>query len=203
MKKSNIDLYQKYKEEYEEMLQNENSLNLTLNHLTVVNLQKLMVNIEVELMCIKENASNILDYLNNVRREYLENFLLDKEEKTTLKLTDLEKICEMFLVIKDRFSFKEQRLILKNIAFLYLFELKENINELTIDKLKNSYVNDYLKSILININVLQELGLIKSNLIRDLNEDLSLESVLNLIREMEFVYVSKENMKEYIKKITF
>lgn len=196
------DLYNKYKAEYDDILNSESDV-LTINPLTITNLTRLEANLELDLLSSKGEASSILEYLDNLRKEYLSNFLTKKERKTSLTIKELERINELFLKVKERYSYREQRFVLKSLAFIYLLELKENIDFISLDELESSYVNDHIKSILINIDALMRVGLIKSNLLVDLNQELSLANILEIIEELEFISLNNEDVSQYVKRIEF
>ena len=68
-------------------------------------------------------------------------------------------------------------------------------------KLKNSYLQDNLKSILICIESLRRIGLIKESILIDLNCELNLASILDIIRDIEFISLTDDNIKELVKKL--
>ena len=124
---------------------------------------------------------------------------IKKDEKTKISLDDLDKINELFLRTKDEYDLVKQRKIIRNISFIYLLEVKENIDKIDIERLKISYFADNIKSIVLSINALCELGFIKKDLIIDLNTDLSVDSVLEIIKRIEFNEFNKGKVKEMLK----
>ena len=202
LKKININLYLKYQKEYEELLNglNQNS-ELRVIPPTLLAFYSLEASIEVDLFSVKNNADNILEYLSNLQKEYLINTLIGSERKTSITFNELEKINELFLKAKNRYGLLEQRSVLKKIAFLYLMELIENIDNIDTFDLENSYFVDSLRTILMHIEILRELGIIKSNVLIDLNQDLSVQNILEIIKTIEFNKFSNEESLELIKKL--
>ena len=200
LSKVNQEAYLKYQKEYNDILNGEiNGLNI--KPLEITTLAPLEANIEFSLYFNKKDASSILEYLNKAKEEYLENFLIGNQIKTTLTLQDLEKINELFLKVKKEYNPVDQRNILKNLSFLYLMELKENILDIKEEKFKNSYLQDNLKSILICIESLRRIGLIKESILIDLNCELNLASIFDIIRDIEFISLTDDNIKELVKKL--
>ena len=201
MKLKKIDeyLYSKYLNEYNELL-TEPKNNLTTKPLTLETLITLEANIEFCLYFGKNSSSkNILKDLEALKKEYLENILNNSNIKTKITLKDLDKISELFLNIKNNYTPQERREILKSIAFLYLMEVYENIDTITIEQLRSSYFKNNLKTIIMNIESLIELDLIKTSIYIDLNDEPSLENVYNIIKNIEFKS-SNKNIKKLIKE---
>ena len=132
LKNINKDLYLEYKDKYDNLLSkeiNREELALFLGEIEFISLFK------------KRNIEGILEYINNLKEEYLNNFINKNNIKTDIDLKKIDKITELFLRIKDRFSLLNQREVLKNLAFLYLMEVYENIDIITIEELNDSYFN--------------------------------------------------------------
>jgi len=149
----------------------------------------------------KNGASNIEDYFESLKKEYLENNLNKSNSTTPMTLDDIDKMEELFLKIKDEYSLTSQRKILKDIAFIYLMTVYENIDNITVDRLKESYFSNNLKSILLIIESLRDLGIIKNELSIDLTSDISLENILNIIQNIKFNDIERENVHKLIKSI--
>lgn len=149
----------------------------------------------------KGNALNIIDYLNNLCKTYLENILTNNSIDTKTTLEELDKLYENYLIISSDFSLPAQRNISRNFTLLYLLEIKENISNININDLSNSYVSKNLKSFLITINALNSLNLIEPISI-DLFHQLTLENILSMISQIEFKTFTNEQTKELIKKIS-
>ena len=202
LSKVNNEAYLKYQKEYDDLINGTND-ELNIKPLQVATLAPLEANIEFSLYFNKKDASSILEYLIKTKEEYLKNFLSGNEIKTTLTLDELEKINELFLKAKAEYSPVDQRNILKNLSFLYLMELKENISDIQEEKLKDSYLQDNLKSILICIESLRRVGLIKENMLIDLNSEINLSNILEIISKIEFntSLINNDNVKELVKKL--
>ena len=191
LKTSNKDLYIQYKKEYENLLQNKD--------LTYHPLVMLEGKIEFSLSFQGKEADDIIEYLTNLTKETLSNLLLNSEKKTELTFEKINKINELFLKVKDKYDFVNQREVLKRLAFLYIMEIYENKEIITIDQLENSYFADNLKSIVICIKSLQELGLINCNYLIDIVEELSCKIVFDMIKNIEFRDLQEEQVKELVK----
>lgn len=200
LKKTDIDLYNKYQKEYNELLNNsEDTLNM--QPLTIESLATLEANIEFGLYFGKNSSSeNILKDLEKLKQEYLENIMNERKEKTKLTIKDLDKISELFLNVKDQYNPVDRRKILKNIALLYLMEVYENADIISIEELNNSYFKNNLKTIMICIESLIELNLINSSIYIDLNNEPTLENIFYIIRNIKF-NASNPEAKKLIKKL--
>ncbi len=86
-------------------------------------------------------------------------------------------------------------------AFLYLMEVKENIDSIMVDDLEKSYFLMLLKSIVINIQALINLGFIKNDITIQLNRELICLSVYNLIKKLEFNKINNEQGKQLINRL--
>jgi len=204
LSKVNNEMYHKYLKEYEELLNGlDNQSLLNVRPSTLIGFQTLEANIEIDLFSIKHNANGILEYLTTLQKEYLVNVLTGNNRETSITFLELEKINELFLKTKSRYGLLEQRNVLKKMAFLYLMEIKENIDCIDVKDLENSYFVDSIKAVLVHIDVMRQLGLIKSNVLVELNDDLSISNVLEIIRTLEFNKVSKEESFELVKKLEY
>lgn len=202
MQKVDTNLYTKYQKEYNELVNGLNDdMSLKVIPSTLTSFHCLEASIKVDMLSLKHNASNILEYLTTLQKEYLVNILTDNKKETTITFSELEKINELFLKAKDRYSISDQRNIIKKIAFLYLMELIENIDNLNVFDLENSYFIDSLKTILMHIEVLRKLEIIKGNVLIDLSQELSLSSILEIIKTIEFNKFSKEDSLKLIKSL--
>lgn len=162
LKKVSNELYSKYQNEYNELLSGLTGDNLiNLRPTTLLGFQSLEASIEIELFTNKHQANSILECLNTLEKEYLNNVLTGIDKQTSITFNELERISELFLKIKNRYNLLEQRNVLKKIGFLYLMEVKENIDSFLVNDLENSYFKEYLKTMLIHIDALKELGLLK------------------------------------------
>ena len=195
----NQELSKKYSFEYQNLLTDNSSLKVMPANTT--SLKLLEHKIKLALSDDKGNALNIIDYLNNLCKTYLENILTNNSIDTKTTLEELDKLYENYLIISSDFSLPAQRNISRNFTLLYLLEIKENISNININDLSNSYVSKNLKSFLITINALNSLNLIEPISI-DLFHQLTLENILSMILQIEFKTFTNEQTKELIKKIS-
>ena len=177
LKDVNKELYLEYKNKYEIILKED------------VNREKLALllgEIEYSIIFKKRNVESILDFINNLKEEYLNNFINNTGNKTDTDLKKLDKISELFLRIKDKFNLLDQRKVLRNLAFLYLMEVYENKDIISIEELENSYFSSNLKSIIIWINTLIEEDIIECDYLVSLRDDLNVEIVFDCIKNIRF-----------------
>ena len=193
LSKINKDVYNEYKRQYESIIDNENFV--------ITELASFEGKLEFYLMFNKKGIDNIIEYLESLKIEYLENNLNEYDINTSISLDDIDKIEELFLKSKNEYSLTSQRKILKDIAFIYLMEVYENIDNIPIELLRRSYFSSNLKTILIVIESLRELEIIENDLIIDLNTDITLENILDIIRRIKFIRIEKESVPTLIKKI--
>lgn len=193
LKNNNQELYIKYKEKYESLLSNPN-----LNYQVLAMFEG---EIEASLLFGMNGVHEILAYLTNLKKEYLDNFFNNKKEKTDLTFEKINKINELFLKVKDKYNLLNQREVLKDLAFLYLMEVYENKDNINIEELEDTYFADNLKNIVICIKSLQEIGLIECNYLIDLVSELSCNIVFDMIKCVKFNKVKQEKVKELVKGI--
>ena len=77
----------------------------------------------------------------------------------------------------------------------------ENIDNIDIRVLENSYFKDNIKSIILGIKSLQELGILENNLNLYLDSDISIINVVNVIKELKIKKMDLDETKELIKTI--
>ncbi len=184
--------YLKYKNQYNELLNQQGNV-LKLQDLNFYILAKLLADIETSIEFSKKSPVNIINHLEELKQEYINNIMNNNLEKTKVTVDELDELMKSFLLEKDEYDILTQREIIREISILYLFELKENIDLIDINKIKNSYIDSSIKSIISSISELENDGLIKLNNSFDI-EDLSLENLLNIIKDIEF------NKEKVIKK---
>ena len=177
LKNINNELYVEYKKKYETLLKKD---------IIREELASLLGEIEYTLIFKKRDIKEIIDFINNLKKEYLNNFLNHNEKKTDTDLKKIDKINELFLRIKDKFSYQNQREVLKNIAFLYLMEVYENIPYITREELEKSYFSCCLKSIVWWINNLIEEDIIECSYVVSLREEITLDTVIDMIKNIVF-----------------
>ena len=191
------ELYQIYSNKYNEMLNNNGKL--TTNPLNKVSLEVLKANILLSFNFDKNKGMNIIEYLENRKREYLEHLLKKDDVKTEITINDLDKIMDLYLDIQNEYDALTQRKIVRNISLLYLFELYENKDLIDVDMLKNSYLNDLIQNIIVILKTLSDLGLLEKNVYIDLANTNSLEDLMLIVSNIEFRKLDEEK----IKKISF
>ena len=76
--------------------------------------------------------------------------------------------------------------MLNNLVFLYLMEVYENVDIITVVDLKNSYFSSNLKSIIMWINKLKGEDVIECDYIVSLRDELTTEIVLDVIKNIKF-----------------
>ena len=193
LKNYNPDLYAKYIDKYNKMLEDD-SKNLKTVPITKGSLEGLKAEIMMSFYFNHDNGMDIFEYLDNLKKKYLLNILDGEEEKTKVTISDLDKMTELFLKMQNEYSIVNKRKIMRNIALLYLFELYENKDNLDNLNLENSYLNDNLVSVLICLNTLKELDLIESDVLINLNSDIQLEDVIYIVKNITFKKISQEKV---------
>ena len=193
LKINNNELYMFYRNKYEELLK-ESNLNYQM-------LAIFLGELEASLLFKKEGIEDIMVFFNDLKKEYLFNCLNQESKKTDLTFEKINKMNELFLKIKDKYSLVNQRKVIKDLAFLYIMEVYENKDTITLEELENSYFKDNLKSIIICLKGLSEIGLINLNYSFDLVEDLNCGLVLDIIKNIKFNKLPEEQLKELVKRI--
>ncbi len=77
----------------------------------------------------------------------------------------------------------------------------KNIVSIDIRILENSYFKDNIKSIILGIKRLQEIGILESNINLYLDKDISTINVVNIIKELKVKKIDLEESKKLIKMI--
>ena len=185
---------------YEEKLEKFNSLknneDLSLNSMSRISLEQLKIDLEMVIIFEKNDPSYILNYIKKMKESY-DNYIYNQGEKTDITLEYLDIITENFLMQKNKYDLNSENEILDNLAYLYLYEVYENKDDLDIYKLENSYFKSvYLKRIIACLYDLQYEGKIEDNILMNLNLEYDTKKVLDLIKEIKF------KDKEKVKTIT-
>lgn len=192
--------YDKYYKEYQKFTQSDTSI-LESRQACIAILSSLAGKIEASLSFNKKNSNNIEEYLDSLKTEYLDNFLNNRDSKTVITLEELDKMTETFLKNRQDYNIVSQRNILKKLSFIYLMEVRENIDNIKIDDLNNSYFKYNLKSIILILCALQKEGIIKENFEIDFNQEVTVQNILNIIRKMEFNIIEEEKAENFIVRI--
>lgn len=190
LKKINVVLYEELKREYESLINN-NKIELDINKLI-----ELESRINLNLML---DSQGINEYLEKLKLEYLSNFVTENKDSTKISLNNLYDINKLFLQTKDKYNEIEQRNILRNLSCLYLLEVKESIETIKEEDLENTYFSDNIKSIVICIEALKDLGFIEPIEIDYTN--INIKTILEVIRDIKFKELSKEECLKLIKNI--
>jgi len=77
----------------------------------------------------------------------------------------------------------------------------ENKDKIDIRILENSYFKDNIKSIILGIKSLQEIGILESNINLYLDKDISTINVVNIIKELKVKKIDLEESKKLSKLI--
>lgn len=199
LRDSNPELYNKYNTEYQKLLNSNESL--TLSPISLSSLITLESSIELSMNLNKRNASNIIEYLDNLISKYLSNFLTGNDKTTDITLQELDNINETFLKSQVNYNIQTQRLILRKLSFAFLLEVKENIDSITEEYLANSYFSQNIKSIFTVIKSLMFENVISVNIPIDFVNDLTISNILNIIRNIQFNKFDNEKANELIKNL--
>lgn len=191
-------LYSEYNDEYNKLM-GEDSLVVT--EISFEELSNLEAKIELNLKTSKRNANNVIEYLNSLISEYLTHFLNNNDEKVDNTLEDLNRLNNLFLKVKDEYSYQEQRNVIRKISLAYVLSVKENIDNVSVEDLEKGYFKDNIKSIFLAINLLIETNIIKMNASINLINDLSVSDILDIIKNMKFNTLDIENTKKLIKTL--
>ena len=184
LKSKNNDMYLTYLKEYNELINSEDKT-LTLTPITLESLTLLEGKIEFYLNYSKNINNNISDLLNDLKNEYLDNFQNKKDKTTKLTIAEIDKIYELFLKTRNEYLLKDQTKTLKDIALLYVMETIEDDN-IKISDLENSYFIDNLKYIMMSIISLIDDDIIKDNILINLDDELNVQNIYNVIKNIEF-----------------
>ena len=190
LKNYSLENYQKYSNKYNELLSSD-----TLKFpITKASLESILAGIEMCLKFEKNSGSNLLEYLENKKQEYLSN-LLDNHIESTLTIDDIDKIMELYLKMQNEYNPINQRKITRNIALLYLLELIENKDNLDNIDIEKSYIKDLILTILIWINELNELKIINCDKLLDLSIKYSIDDTLDIIKSINSNNLNQELIK--------
>ncbi len=189
----NEENYNKYKKKYDELIKQQNEL-LKIP-ITKSILESIEAGIILSLKFNKNTGNNLIEYLDNKRKEYYSCIV--NHEKTNLKMLDVDKIMELFLKSKDEYDYVSRRKIVKDISFIYLLELYENKDNISDIELNSSYLKDNIMSIIMILYSLKELGLIESYHFIDINNHYNLEDIVDIIKGIKFRNIEKGDKKIY------
>lgn len=190
LKLSKIDnkLKEVKQKEYDKLLSNEDST-LTLSPVTIETLKSFEAELEFIINYNQVKNNDIFDILNNMVLEYFNGV------KTERSIEDIDKLCELFYKMKNKYSYSKQRKVIELFSILYILEIYENKNDIKLEDLSNSYFNDLLKSILISLNGMIENNVLENNLVIRLDDNITSEYILDLIKQIKFIPKEKDKQK--------
>ena len=186
--KINHNIKEEKQKKYNNLLSSYNE-NLTTTPLNLETLKMLEAEIEFAIKYNNKNENDILNTLDNIINEYNAN----KTTNRTIK--DIDELVKLFLQMKSNYSPIIQRNVIEKFALIYIYEIFENKKAITIEELKDSYINDMLKSVLICLNNMIDNNEIENNIIIKLEGDITLSYIINCIKEIKF-NKNKELIKE-------
>lgn len=140
------------------------------------------------------------NYLVNLITQYINNIKSEDNKKSGLTIKDIDAITNRLLSAKNNYGIKEQNDLLKYLSLLYFFEIHEDIDSITSDDLRNSYVLDNIKRVIVGISVLHDEGII-TNMPNDLFNISNISELLDFISKIEFNNIDEVKRDDFIKKI--
>lgn len=176
-------MYQKYNL----LLEGEDKI-LTLEPLTIQRLKSFEAELEFIIKTNKKDNQEVTECLDNIISEY------NEDTKTPRTIKDIDKLSELFLKMKDTYSVTTQRKVIEKFACVYIHEIYENKDSITLNELSNSYFNDILKSIIIYLSEMIDNGIIENNIIINYN-NITPAYVLDLIKQIKFIPKIKDKQK--------
>lgn len=198
LKQYNRKLYIKHYEEYNNLC----SANNDTQNYCVPNKKdylNLLSNIKLSLLTTKENCDNVPEYLNNINIKYFNKIINNEISINDININDVENIYDMFLKSKDKYSVEIQRDILKKLALLYVLVVKTNMDNINEFELENSYFKNSLKSVILQIDNLLKLEILDGNVQIDFSKNPNIKDTLEIIKNIEFNKLGKENIKKLIR----
>lgn len=193
LKVKNIELYNKYYNEYQKLYIGKNTNNIYIPKKR--EFSNLLSKIKLSLLINDSKCNNIIEFLDIVTQNYFNKLVNSENSESNINLIDLDNFTDMFLKSKDDYTIIDQRIILKKLSLLYVLVIKDNINNVNSSNLENSYFKETIKSIILNINELSE-----NNIIEDASLDFSklysIEETLDIIKNINF---KEKDIKKLIK----
>jgi len=193
----NIAEYQKYNKLFQEIL------NSGLDNQTIQGkLINLSAELEVKLLfkeiSLSEN-STLIENIEALSSKYFDRLVKNEgtTEDKTFDTTKIDMIAKLFISIKDSINYFELDNISKNIAFMYLSEIKlylENTNDKNINIENNIYIKHFTSYILFIIKILIINGYIKT----DIKINLQSLNVIELIDSLDISNIKQNNKKKIL-----
>ena len=193
LKIKNIELYNKYYNEYQKLYIGKNTNNIYIPKKR--DFSNLLSKIKLSLLINDSKCNNIIEFLDIATQNYFNKLISNEKKGTNINLIDVENFTDMFLKSKDNYTITDQRDILKKISLLYIFVIKDNINNIDYSILENSYFKENIKTMILNINELNENNIIDSVSL-DFSKIYSLEETFNIIKSINF---KEKDIKKLIK----
>ena len=186
--KVNHKIKEEKQQKYNNLLNSYNK-DLTTSPLNKETLKMLEAEIEFAIKYNQKCEDDILNTLDNIINEYNTNNTTDRT------ISDIDELVKLFLQMKSNYSPIIQRNSIEKFALIYIYEIYENRNTITIEDLSDSYINDILTSVLICLNNMINNNEIENNIIIKLEGDITLSYIINCIKEIKFIK-NKELIKE-------
>lgn len=193
LKAKNIELYNKHYNEYQKLYIGKNTNNIYIPKKR--DFSNLLSKIKLSLLINDSKCNNITEFLDIAIENYFNKLISKEKIETNINLIDIENFTDMFLKSKDNYTIIEQRDIIKKISLLYIFVIKDNINNIDSSNLENSYFKENIKTMILNINELSENNIIVSVSL-DFSKIYSLKETLDIIKNINF---KEKDIKKLIK----
>ena len=190
LKDINKELYLKYKKEFDNYINN--------NMTDITALGYLNGKILADLSLLKERPIDLIEYLQNIKDEYLNNFINNNDEKTKLDLKKIDKIYELFLNKQNNYNIQDKLSIIKNLGLIYFLEVYENKDNITLEDLENSYFKYNINQMIIWIKEFMEQGIINCSYFLSLRDKINEKVMLDMIRSIEFKKKEGKQLKKEI-----
>ena len=151
-----------------------------------------------DLSLLKERPIDLIEYLQNIKDEYLNNFINNNDEKTKLDLKKIDKIYELFLNKQNNYNIQDKLSIIKNLGLIYFLEVYENKDNITLEDLENSYFKYNINQMIIWIKEFMEQGIINCSYFLSLRDEINEKVMLDMIRSIEFKKKEGKQLKKEI-----
>ena len=198
LKQHNVDVYNKLSLEYKKLLENNND-SLVATDPSKKELQNFLANVKLTLLVSENKNDNLSEFLTDVAIKYFNKLSSNQLNNEDLNINDIDILTEMFLSNQDNYTAINQREILIKFSMLYLLVTKANMNNINIEDLKESYFSKNLKTIVLCMFSLYEEKVITNPINITPSDNVTIESVIEIIKQIEFCKTDKEKVKNLIK----
>lgn len=198
LKQYNVNSYNELSLEYKKLLSNNND-SLVATDPSKKELQNFLVNVKLSLLVNENSNDNLSEYLTDATIKYFNRLSSNELSNQDLNINDIDILTEMFLTNKDNYTVVDQRNILIKFSMLYLLVTKANINNINVKDLKESYFSKNLKTIILCMFALCEKGIISNPINITSNDNITIESVIEVIKSVEFNKIGEDKIKNLIK----